>query len=909
MAAPRMVAALAASAGRTMPVRAVALVLGLAAVGLAGLAAGRPLHTAAPSPIPARVTPSSDGTLPEGALRRSAPRTIESAMDQLPSPRTAVPLSRFRLREWCASSAHTGRVIAEHSLPMTNKTFYTNSQAVLSTDGSTAVTGVWNGDGSGNTLTAWDLATRRPLWARTNTNGVDTNYVALSANGKRLAVVEPSADWKQSSLRIVDFNSGETRLLANLAASIRRLLLSPDGKRVVLVTGGDDAMRGACHDIDTGKKLWSIPRLARMLAFTSDGSILFATERNTYTSVLVLDAKTGKPMDGVKMPEQIHDLGIPPLPSPDGRTVLLGDIKIRGFILWDYKAGKELGVIPAYSYSGDYRNRAAAFSRDGKTLFTTMDRLRRWDAATGKPLDPADPADGHDAPVAGVRYSADGREVYSLGTDQRFARWSFAGKLLESGKAKADATRFPDDAAVFKAEHAVMVFHRFPTAGSVPEKVEDNKPFNRFPTPPLLTVPTADGRRMLALSDISIGDKRRLSLRRWTAGAGEEAKWVELPWTRVVPAHPISPCGRWIILDGKVYSTASGKELLAPGSAGDGPDWRATQCDSSACGSLRTADSSPARWSGRTERHRATDWSPSGNWRPAGRFAPCPFTPITTRPCLRAGGRWWTAASRESPCAICSPERPFACRDGIFARDSTTATRSRSDSPPPDGRSSPGTSMAQCSSGPSFTPPGPARAGSRGNVGGPRFIRRGNRASGGRATGGSPGLGRRDPQGEVHSTRRRATRRRLERQTRNPGVGRRSQGRAGNRGAGADWYADRPETVGGLARPAPEPATGGRSRRRPGSPWPAERQAIVALTRCPSTASVACPTYGIRVAAAGLGAEMGEMTAAEQANQRGWPGASVELQIWSSGWRVLCPQRSRRFAWRISGTALGLEFV
>ena len=149
------------------------------------------------------------------------------------------------------------------------------------------------------------------------------------------------------------------------------------GKRVVLVTGGDDASAGACHDIDTGKKLWSIPRLARMLAFTSDGSILFATERNTYTSVLVLDAKTGKPMDGVKMPEQIHDLGIPPLPSPDGHTVLLGDIKIRGFILWDYKAGKELGVIPAYSSSGDYRNRAAAFSRDGKTLFTTIDRLRR----------------------------------------------------------------------------------------------------------------------------------------------------------------------------------------------------------------------------------------------------------------------------------------------------------------------------------------------------------------------------------------------------------------------------------------------------------------------------------------------------------------------------------------------------
>ena len=292
MTAPRMVAALAASAGRTMPVRAVALVLGLAAVGLAGLAAGRPLHTAAPSPIPARVTPSSDGTLPEGALRRFGAahyRVGDGPIALTPDGSSVVSVSPQGVVR--ILGAHTGRVIAEHSLPMTNKTFYTNSQAVLSADGSTAITGAWNGDGSGNTLTAWDLAAHRPLWARTNTNGVDTNYVALSANGKRLAVVEPSADWKQSSLRIVDFNSGETRLLANLAASIRRVLLSPDGKRVVLVTGGDDASAGACHDVDTGKKLWSIPRLARMLAFSTDGSILFATEKNTYTRVLVLECQ------------------------------------------------------------------------------------------------------------------------------------------------------------------------------------------------------------------------------------------------------------------------------------------------------------------------------------------------------------------------------------------------------------------------------------------------------------------------------------------------------------------------------------------------------------------------------------------------------------------------------------------
>src|SRR5262249_12253572 len=116
---------------------------------------------------------------------------------------------------------------------------------------------------------------------------------------------------------------------------------------------------------------------------------------------------------------------------------------------------------------------------------------------------------------------------------------------------------------------------RFPTAGYVPEKAPDpgmgiNLGINRFPDPPLLTVPTADGRLVLSLSDVSVGEKRSLRLLRWVPNAGEQPKWAVLPWTRAVPARPISPCGRWIVLDGKVHSTTTGKELLAPQAPGVG---------------------------------------------------------------------------------------------------------------------------------------------------------------------------------------------------------------------------------------------------------------------------------------------------------------------------------------------------
>jgi RNA polymerase sigma factor (sigma-70 family) len=565
--APRAVAALAASAGRRLPVRAaVSLVLGLAAVGLAGLAPGRLPRAAESAPIPPAAV-SGEVPLPDGAVRRFGTarlRVGDGPIAVTPDGKSVVVVSPEGVVR--VLDAGTGRVTAEHVLPMSAMAFYAGRRVVLSADGSTAVTHVWNADATGNTLTAWDLGARRPLWTMTATNGGTGDYVALSADGKRLVVVEPSADWKRAAVKAVDLGTGRSRAVADMPVSVRRIHLSPDGKRALLVTGGEDGQTWVCIDIDTGARLWGTPALWRTVSFSPDGGTL-AVEVGY--RLRILDARTGEPVGGLKLPEQIFELDPSPVLSPDGRTVFVGDSKMRGYIVWDYRAGKKVGVVPAWSFEGGFPHRGAAFSPDGKTLFTTIDRLGRWDATTMRPLDPLDPADGHAAPAIGVRFSADGREVLSLDARKKFGRWAADGRLLEAGEAKAEPSAVPGDwGSVFQAGRVTMVFDRFPAILTIPEKAPDPAArFNRFPPPPLFVAPTADGRRHVTLVDDTVGDQRRFSVSGAELGPLGPVG-VTLPWTREVPARPVSPCGRWVALGGKVYSAATGRVVLAPEAPG-----------------------------------------------------------------------------------------------------------------------------------------------------------------------------------------------------------------------------------------------------------------------------------------------------------------------------------------------------
>lgn len=566
-APPPAVAAVAAAVGRTLPARsAVALAVGLVAAALAGLAPGREPRVSAVAPLPPAAE-TGEVPLPDGAVRRFGAarlRVGDGPLAVAPDGKSVVavsPQGRVRVLD-----AGTGRVTSEYLLPLKAEAFYTGTGAILSADGSTAVTQLWNADATGNTLAAWDLAARRQVWNWTTVNGGTVETAALTADGKRLFVVEPSADWKQAKVKAVDLATSRERVVIDGTSQIGRLHLSPDGKRVVLARGDQPA---ACHDAETGAKLWETPRFGSVAAFSPDGAVLFTECRDPFSRVLALDSRTGESVAGLAFPDQVFEMSLAPTASPDGRTILIGDSKMRGFVIWDYRAGREVGVVPGYAYEGGYPRRSAVFSRDGKVLFTGLDRLGRWDAATGKALDPADPADGHASPVAGVRYSPDGREVYSLDTRWRYRRWAGDGRLRDAGEAKPEPTRNPDQrGGVTRAGDTTMVFDRFPVAMMMSEKAPDaGAQFARFPPLPLLTVPAADGRREVTLRDESVGEKRRLSI---STQSGTFTAGVELPWTKSVPARPVSPCGRWVVVGGTVYSTATGRVVLAPEAPGVG---------------------------------------------------------------------------------------------------------------------------------------------------------------------------------------------------------------------------------------------------------------------------------------------------------------------------------------------------
>src|SRR5262249_27234444 len=158
---------------------AITVVLGLAAVGFAGLVPGWEPHSLAFAPVPQAA--AARGDLPVGAIRRfgtARDRVGNGPIAISPDGRSIVTVSpEGAVRVLDGGS---GRVPPESPPPQPPKAFYPDRWAALPAAGSTAVTGVHNADATGNTLTAWNLATREPLWTLTTKNGGTTDHVTLS---------------------------------------------------------------------------------------------------------------------------------------------------------------------------------------------------------------------------------------------------------------------------------------------------------------------------------------------------------------------------------------------------------------------------------------------------------------------------------------------------------------------------------------------------------------------------------------------------------------------------------------------------------------------------------------------------------------------------------------------------------
>jgi WD40 repeat protein/beta-lactamase regulating signal transducer with metallopeptidase domain len=227
------------------------------------------------------------------------------------------------------------------------------------------------------------------------------------------------------------------------------IAFSPDGKALAVATTEVKEQKNVTSwvgiwDAAAGKETGKIEVPEGLgpvsaVAFASGGKALAYGTANV---IILCEPDTGKELRQIKAPGGVASLDF----SPDGKS-----LAVRGrnqqFRLLETETGKEqyqLGeVAPAQTGGGGGavvvarpvlftpETRNLAFSPDGKQIVTASGGTARlWDAATGKEMSQGD---GHQGALAAVALSADGKSVVSWGADAMIRRWEAAtGKPLGS---------------------------------------------------------------------------------------------------------------------------------------------------------------------------------------------------------------------------------------------------------------------------------------------------------------------------------------------------------------------------------------------------------------------------------------------------------------------------------------------
>ena len=218
--------------------------------------------------------------------------------------------------------------------------------------------------------------------------------LAVSGDGKLLA----SASWDHTA-RLWPVSGGTPRVLAGHSQNVNGVAFTPDG-RAIVTAGYDATLRIWPLAGDDAPAIVTLPTPLNAVAIAADGDIVTA-------------GADGKAYILSAAGERRGDIGVGNTPvvaialSGDGKRIAMAGI--RGEVAILDRAGRRTERIligpgvPVWS---------VAFLPDGRTLLTGgADRMiRRWNAATGEPLDGFAPG-GADDPLAA--YAGDpGAEVF-----------------------------------------------------------------------------------------------------------------------------------------------------------------------------------------------------------------------------------------------------------------------------------------------------------------------------------------------------------------------------------------------------------------------------------------------------------------------------------------------------------------
>ena len=225
-----------------------------------------------------------------------------------------------------------------------------------------------------------------------NGHTTSINCVAFSPDGRQLASASGGYGSNNSTIRIWNLGSGESRVFAYHAGAVSSAAISPDGR--YLATGANDST----------VRIWNL------------GS----------GESRVLEGHTG----------QIESV----VYSLDGRHLASGasDSTVR---IWDLASG-ESRVLEGHAG----RVMSVAYSPDGRHLTTGASdgTVRVWDLASGE----SRVLEGHTGQIESVVYSPDGRLLVSGASDSTVWIWDFASGescVLEDHADRVNSVTFSFD--------------------------------------------------------------------------------------------------------------------------------------------------------------------------------------------------------------------------------------------------------------------------------------------------------------------------------------------------------------------------------------------------------------------------------------------------------------------------------
>ena len=314
-------------------------------------------------------------------------------------------------------------------------------------DGTTLVSA--NMDGG---IRLWDVAIGRVVPGRTGTSGQSPRAIAVSPDGRQLAVVGDQFDisvskWektRKSTMSIMDWGRKEDVLSVSFSPDggllatgyengavqlwdadcvFRGVVLSGHSRRVLAVDFSPDGSRLLSTGDDGIVKVWD--HEAQTVAATVDthgGPIRGARFRGNDEIVCAGDdgviglwsASTGALLSAsAQMDSRVLTLRI----SPDGSTVAAG-AESGEVVLWDLVQGSRPRVLGNH----DKPVLAVAFSPDGTTLASGSDdrTMKLWDLPRR-----AEKAvvQGHTSEVYANAFSPDGRIIATGGVDGKIRVW------------------------------------------------------------------------------------------------------------------------------------------------------------------------------------------------------------------------------------------------------------------------------------------------------------------------------------------------------------------------------------------------------------------------------------------------------------------------------------------------------